>query len=120
MSTQQLTAVLCADRGPPTSQGTMTEGRLTKPAVVSVCVTVGSALGGLAPAASEVYAVLDAAQASALVLAGRAAADAAERYASSVRLQALAGQVQGLHSMRAALHAERKYLLMACCPSEAS
>ena len=74
----------------------MTEGRLPKPAVVSVCVMVGSALGGLAPAASEVYAVLDAARDSALVLTGRAAADAAQRYASSVRLQALGGQVQAL------------------------
>ena len=89
----------------------MTEGRLPKPAVVSVCVTVGSALGGLGPAACEVYAVLDAVQDSALGLAGRAAADAAERYASSVRLQALAGQVQALFQP-SALHAERTCLLL--------
>ncbi len=73
----------------------MTEGRPPKPAAVAVAVTLGSALGGHAEPAAAAYASADAAREAAVGLAGRAAAAAAERYAGSVRLQALAGQVRG-------------------------
>ena len=74
-------------------QGTMTEGRLPKLATVAAAIALGSALGGQAPPASQAYASVDAAREGALALAGQAAAATAERYASSVRLQALGGQV---------------------------
>ncbi|KAK9827325.1 hypothetical protein WJX81_005191 [Elliptochloris bilobata] len=90
--------------------GTLTEGRLPKPAIVTIAITLGSALGGQASAASEAYASINTANEGALTLAGQAAAAAAERYASSVRLQALGGQgalmameeVELQHWMRAA------------------
>jgi len=72
----------------------MTEGRPPKPAAVAVTVALGSALGGHAEPAAAAYANADAAREAAMGLAGRGAAAAAERYAGSVRLQALAGQVR--------------------------
>lgn len=71
----------------------MTEERLPKEAAVEMSVVVGSALGGEAEPVKGVYASVGAAREAAEDVAGRAARAAAQLYASTLRLQALTGQV---------------------------
>lgn len=71
----------------------MTEERLPKEATVEMTVLVGSALGGEAEPVKGVYASIGAAREAAEEVAGRAARAAGHLYASSLRLQALTGQV---------------------------
>ena len=69
---------------------------MPKEATVEVAVTSGTSVAGEAAPRRRLFAGVPAAREAAGQLAGASAADATELYGGSVRLQALAGQVQPL------------------------
>lgn len=74
-------------------QGAQTEGRLPREALLQLSVGLGTAVSDAPQQATALYASLDDARAGVTALAGAAARAAAGGYASTMRLQAMMGEV---------------------------